>query len=307
MLSLPETSRALSPHQAEVARVKSHLRRAEQLAVAQQPLHLSQQQRLVRALLLDELARYRKRGRFPVLRDGAEQAPCFVDAAGTRCALAHLLEVGGEAELVQRIASERNRARVRELADEPRLRAWLSAVGLTLNEATSLQPEYCASDADSVVAAQLGSKPVDAANVVLEGSISAVLDGIAHVYVSEAHGDPQSSYVGTTLSAHILSDEPLRAGAVVLIPVSTRESSLPSGIVLSSQAKYGSSEAPASTQCLDAFRMSDALEAIGKSWGRRRSTGFECAPGAERATPNTLSVLLTLVSTLTAKSRPTCD
>ena len=44
--------------------------------------------------------------------------------------MAHLLELGGEGALVERIARERNHARVRELVDEPRLLAWLEAAGL---------------------------------------------------------------------------------------------------------------------------------------------------------------------------------
>ncbi|MBS2033039.1 MAG: hypothetical protein JST54_34520 [Deltaproteobacteria bacterium] len=54
-----------------------------------------------------------------------------------------LLEAGGEQQLVQRIAHERNLARVRELADEPRLLAWLDAAGLTVAEAAAIQPSYC--------------------------------------------------------------------------------------------------------------------------------------------------------------------
>ena len=63
--------------------------------------------------------------------DFAEPMPYFVDAKGVRCAMAHLLEAGGERELVQRIARERNNAFVRDLADESRLLAWLAAAGLT--------------------------------------------------------------------------------------------------------------------------------------------------------------------------------
>ncbi len=69
--------------------------------------------------------------------------PVFVDAEGTRCAVAHLMEVGGASTLVHRIARERNFARVRELADLPEFVAWLEAAGLTVEEAAVIQPAYC--------------------------------------------------------------------------------------------------------------------------------------------------------------------
>jgi hypothetical protein len=104
---------------------------------------LSAVQRMVRRLLLAELASYRVAGCFPKNRHFAEPTPFFVDDSGTRCAVAHLLELGGEGALVQRIARGRNNARVLELADEPRLTAWLDAAGLTLDEAALIQPSYC--------------------------------------------------------------------------------------------------------------------------------------------------------------------
>ena len=99
---------------------------------------------LNRALLLEELARYRRAGRFPQNREFRNKlVPYFVDADGTRCALAHLLEVGGQAELVQDIAAHRNNARVRELSASAELVAWLASAGLALEEAARIQPEYC--------------------------------------------------------------------------------------------------------------------------------------------------------------------
>lgn len=64
-------------------------------------------QRLVRALLLQALAEYRAAGRFPKNRDFAQKTPYFIDANGTRCAMAHLMELGGEPDLVAAIARER--------------------------------------------------------------------------------------------------------------------------------------------------------------------------------------------------------
>lgn len=126
----------------EQARVARHILRAE-VHAEQRHLRLRPLQRLARKLLLEELAWYRARGRFPKNRDFARPIPYFVDAEGTRCAVAHLLDASGESELVQRIARERNHARVAELANEPRLAAWLDVAGLSLEEAALIQPSYC--------------------------------------------------------------------------------------------------------------------------------------------------------------------
>jgi hypothetical protein len=128
---------------AEQQRVHRHLAGAESAARARR-VRLHPLRAAVRRLLLDELRHYRVSGRYPrnhCFRTHA--APEFVDAHGTRCAVAHLMEVSGQAELVQHIAKTRNNARIRELARFAELRAWLAAAGLSLEEAARIQPEYC--------------------------------------------------------------------------------------------------------------------------------------------------------------------
>jgi MYXO-CTERM domain-containing protein len=127
----------------EQRRVGNHLRGAEKL-VHRSTRSLDSARRLNRSLLIDELARYRKAGRFPRNRDFAGAlVPYFIDEDGTRCALAHLIEVSGHGELVQHVAEHRNNARVAELASCSELRAWLASSGLTLEEAARIQPSYC--------------------------------------------------------------------------------------------------------------------------------------------------------------------
>ena len=140
----------------ERARVRRHLRRAEAHARTAPQTGLTHVQRTVRSLLLRELERYRRAGRFPVNRDFDSATPYFIDARGTRCAMAHLLELGGESELVRKIAAERNNARVRELADEPRLIAWLEAAGLSVAEAALIQPSYCSTLRNGCVCSSSG-------------------------------------------------------------------------------------------------------------------------------------------------------
>src|SRR5262245_29275534 len=82
--------------QAENDRVHEHFVKVEALVGARDVRGLDPQRRLARALLLDELAHYRRAGRFPLNREFRQKAvPCFIDEAGTRCAVAHLLEVSG--------------------------------------------------------------------------------------------------------------------------------------------------------------------------------------------------------------------
>jgi hypothetical protein len=93
---------------------------------------------------VERLSRYRRRALFPKnQRFPGRALPHFIDDLGTRCAMGHLIESSGERELVQRIAEERNYARLPELTDIPELVVWLEANGLTLDEAARIQPQYC--------------------------------------------------------------------------------------------------------------------------------------------------------------------
>src|SRR5262245_50879505 len=100
--------------QAENDRVHEHFVRVESLVGARDVRSLDPGRRLARALLLDELTHYRSARRFPLNSAFPGKAvPCFIDEAGTRCAVAHLLEMSGQGELAESIARRRNYARVR--------------------------------------------------------------------------------------------------------------------------------------------------------------------------------------------------
>jgi hypothetical protein len=123
--------------------VRKHLLGAQHIAVARRAL-LGPLQAVNRALLLDELRRYRKRGRFPFNHDShAQPIPLFIDSHGTRCAVAHLMEISGHGQLVRHIAQTDNTAPVHRLARLWEVRAWLNAAGLSLDEASRIQPTYC--------------------------------------------------------------------------------------------------------------------------------------------------------------------
>lgn len=127
----------------ERERIRAHLARVERELRGREVSGLSARQLEARAGNLDVLHAYWKRGRFPHNHDfPGERIPYFVDAHGTRCAMAHLIEASGGGDLVRRVAATHNNARVRELAADRELVAWLDQAGLTAAEAARIQPEY---------------------------------------------------------------------------------------------------------------------------------------------------------------------
>src|SRR4051812_43112355 len=80
----------------ETARLRAHFREVLAELRPREVVHLSASQRAQRVRLLGQLARYAKAGRFPRNLDAPGlQIPYFVDAFGTRCAMAHLIESTG--------------------------------------------------------------------------------------------------------------------------------------------------------------------------------------------------------------------
>lgn len=127
----------------ERQRVHTHLLKAERWLAAHRP-KLAPLQALVRASLLAELRRYRSGGRYPLNPvSRAQPVPLFIDQQGTPCAVAHLMQISGQGELVRHIARTDNTARVQRLARLPEVRAWLAAAGLSWEEAARIQPSYC--------------------------------------------------------------------------------------------------------------------------------------------------------------------
>lgn len=131
------------PPAAETERIRAHLAEVERELLAADVSHLSDAQRSARAEHIRVLREYREAGVFPHNHDfPGERVPYFVDEHGTLCAMAYLISRSGRDDLVERVAGSRNNARIRELADDPDLIAWLYAAGLTAGEAARIQPMY---------------------------------------------------------------------------------------------------------------------------------------------------------------------
>jgi hypothetical protein len=127
----------------ERSRIESHLEQVEEELRRRTPMHLSPRQREARLRQLDRLRSYRLAGEFPRnLELPGRRVPVFRDDRGVLCAVGFLLAADGHGELVDRVARTRNLARIPELADESGLLEWLDTNGLSVDEATWIQPAY---------------------------------------------------------------------------------------------------------------------------------------------------------------------
>lgn len=88
------------------------------------------------------LREYRDAGVFPHNHVTSSVTPVFVDEHGTHCAMGYLIARSGRTDIVNRIRSDRNLARIRELADDTALVAWLDENGISVDEAARIQPSY---------------------------------------------------------------------------------------------------------------------------------------------------------------------
>jgi hypothetical protein len=119
-----------------------------------------------------------------------------VDAEGTRCAVAHLIEATGGAGVVERVARKRNHAYVRELVDDRRIADWLEREGLSAEEAALIQPSYC-----GVFAQDCLCVPGD--DGVVELDVEMVSGGTFDARVTAIHGT-SARQVGDLVSGRSL-------------------------------------------------------------------------------------------------------
>jgi hypothetical protein len=193
----------------ELRRLKRHFARVLEVLAARDVSALPAPQRAARAGHLAELRRYALRGRFPKNPLFALPTPFFVDAEGTRCAMAHLIEATGAVSFVSRIAERRNHAFIHELADDPALVAWLDREGLTVDEAAMIQPSYCSDFATECLCREFTPSVLE----VLVETIDA--EGAIVGQVTAVHGTPIAE-VGDTVMLDAFAVEGIAAGDTVL-------------------------------------------------------------------------------------------
>jgi hypothetical protein len=126
----------------EVARIRAHFDSVFIELESRDLSRLTAAQRSARATHIARLKDYRDAGVFPKNLVSSEPTPVFVDPTGVQCAMGYLIAQSGRTDLVDRIATTRNLARIPELADDPALVAWLDSAGLTVAEAARIQPQY---------------------------------------------------------------------------------------------------------------------------------------------------------------------
>ena len=124
----------------EVAYKRAHLSRVLDELSARPVDHLDASQREARAEVLAALKDYSDRGRFPINTEKPRYAlPYFIDAFGTRCALAYAVDRSGNGDLVRSLAAQDNHAYVTYLTGHEELSSWLADHGLTIEEAAFIQ------------------------------------------------------------------------------------------------------------------------------------------------------------------------
>jgi hypothetical protein len=134
---------AIQHRRHEVARLRAHFDSVDAELRLSTALPLTPAQRTVRTPLIGWLREYRAAGRFPRNDRSPDRAmPFFRDSRGVLCAMAYLIDRSGRRDLVDRVASTRNNAFIRELAGDPELRTWLDSLGLSVAEAARIQPSY---------------------------------------------------------------------------------------------------------------------------------------------------------------------
>lgn len=130
--------------EADQIRIRAHLERVIEELRAADVSQLSDAQRAARATNIERLVAYRLRGEFPHgnAAQPGRRVPTFIDADGRACAMGQLVIESGAESVAREIAATQNYARVPEITHQA-LSGWLVANGMTLAEATRVQPSYC--------------------------------------------------------------------------------------------------------------------------------------------------------------------
>lgn len=294
----------------EIARLRRHFREVLAELRGRDVAHLSAAQRASRAQLLGELERYARRGRFPRnVHFPQAKTPYFVDVFGTRCAMAHLIESTGAADLVARVARTSNNALVREIEGDLELRAWLEQAGLTAAEAGRIQPSYCfITKAEQCVCN--GGAPVEAVVELTVTGTSATQSGYVTGRVDAVYG--AMSLVAEGDAIEVFSSA--GAGASLLVGVSDGGANLGYSPIFE---RNGDLVDPGCALDIPALDTATAVEALLSSdcaatltakdpiWGESQCEDDEggCSIPAVGAPTSALPGVLVLAATILAQRR----
>jgi len=126
----------------EQLRIQTHLSYAEQLLRNVSTSELLPARQEKRLLILDLLHQYMQAGKFPVNQVyPGERRPCFIDEAGTICAVGYLIDQTKGHELAEAINAKHQYDFLADM-NEPAIESWADEYGLTLEECAMIQPAY---------------------------------------------------------------------------------------------------------------------------------------------------------------------
>jgi len=154
--------------EADRIRIRAHLERVIEELRAADVSQLSDAQRDARATNIERLVAYRVRGEFPHgnAAQPGQRVPTFIDADGRACAMGQLVIESGAESVAREIAATQNYARVPQITHAA-LGGWLIVNGMSLAEATRVQPDYCFECDDAGIAAVCGADGLAYANACL--------------------------------------------------------------------------------------------------------------------------------------------
>jgi len=194
---------AVVPADREVARLQAHFDALDRQLRNADVSQLAPAQRQARAQMIGWLREYRDAGSFPRNDRFADPKPYFRDSRGVLCAMAYLIERSGRGDVVDRIARTQNNAFLPALADDAELVAWLKGAGLTLAEASRVQPVYTPPGARA--------EDESASNDYIATSVALSIGSLTTVAMN--HGDPDR---GSAWAGIILGSASVVAGAIEL-------------------------------------------------------------------------------------------
>lgn len=123
-------------------RIYTHLHWVEEKLRAVSTADLTNDQRMHRTYLLDQLHQYAEAGRFPKNKKFEnETRPCFIDDEGSICAVGYLIEQSAGRSLSEKINSEYQYAFIADMHDAE-LSKWIAWSGLSAEECALIQPSY---------------------------------------------------------------------------------------------------------------------------------------------------------------------
>lgn len=129
-------------HSGEQLRIHTHLSYVEQRLRAADCSELTDEQLIARKTVLDHLRVYADRGQFPLnTAYRNERRPCFIDEAGTICAVGYLVEQTAGRDVAEQINDVHQYDVIADM-QLPQLAEWADRNGLTLRECAMIQPTY---------------------------------------------------------------------------------------------------------------------------------------------------------------------